>query len=242
MSPTQRNSSATTATGEPHGQPEKAQIKREICQNRADSEVQLTLATRMTTTTIPTDLWQWHDTNEDLDIDPNEVYPPKLIFSCGLDELSGKCVDITPYATPCRYRLLSLTSLQYRGLFQIYEFDELPMYSEILPNVLKNLNIPGFKLPEMSHCCAASYVWRGITVNGDPSLPSIQRAKEKGDFTVKGGEDGDPISISVLDDICWAATAGHGVATMANPADVPYLFDVYHDCPTGWPWEVGFIG
>ncbi|ESK90277.1 hypothetical protein Moror_7660 [Moniliophthora roreri MCA 2997] len=200
--PAQYNSSAIKAAGEPHGQSEKSQSRGEICQNRADSE-----------TTIPADLWQWHDTKEDLDVDPNEVYPPKLIFSCKLDELSGKCLDITPYATPCRYRLLSLTSLRYRGLFQIYEFDELPMYSEILPNVLKNLNIPGFKLPEMSHCCAASYVWRGVAVNADPSLPSAQRAKEKGDFTVMGGEDGDPISISVLNDICWAATAGNGVAT-----------------------------
>ncbi|KAK7053181.1 hypothetical protein VNI00_003800 [Paramarasmius palmivorus] len=110
-----------------------------------------------------------------------------------------------------------MTCLRYRGLFQIYEFDELPIHNEFLPKALREFKpppgMPQFEFPKSSYCFAVSYVWRGVAVDANPSLSSAQRANDKGSFTVMGGEDGDPISLSVLDDICWAATASNEVST-----------------------------
>ncbi|KAF9262032.1 hypothetical protein L218DRAFT_829689, partial [Marasmius fiardii PR-910] len=104
-------------------------------------------------------------------------------------------LDITPYATPRRYRLISLTALRYQNTLEIYEFEELPMYKQ-------------------SHCFAVSYVWRGVSLNPDPNHPASRRARQRGTFTVKGGEDGDPISLSVLDDISWAAESENVLQTL----------------------------
>ncbi|KAF9469411.1 hypothetical protein BDZ94DRAFT_1317312 [Collybia nuda] len=111
----------------------------------------------------------------------------KRIFSCPLTQLAGKSLDITPYATPGRYRMVSLHNLRQFGNFEIFEFDELPQ-----PDV-----------PYIPAYTAISYVWRGI--NADNDLPSSQRANSKGDFTVKGEENASPISITVITDIAWGA-------------------------------------
>ncbi|KAG7085925.1 hypothetical protein E1B28_003456 [Marasmius oreades] len=67
---------------------------------------------------------------------------PNLIFSCSITELSGKCLDITPYASPCRFRMLSCLSLEHENRLDVFEFDQLPS----------------------GEYCAVSYVWRGVPV------------------------------------------------------------------------------
>ncbi|KAI3618140.1 hypothetical protein WG66_005530 [Moniliophthora roreri] len=67
---------------------------------------------------------------------------PKLIFSCSLTELSGKSLDITPYASPCRFRMLSCPSLEHEDRLDVFEFERLPA----------------------GEYCAVSYVWRGVPV------------------------------------------------------------------------------
>ncbi|KAG5652269.1 hypothetical protein H0H81_005580 [Sphagnurus paluster] len=117
--------------------------------------------------------------------------PWKRIFLCPLFELARKCLDITNFATPGRFRLLSLVNLRQTGHFEIFEFEELPQ-SDIPP-------IQGYT--------TISCLWRGLPA-ADNGLPSSLRANSKGNFTVKGGEDADPISISVIEDIAWAALRG----------------------------------
>ncbi|KAJ8507796.1 hypothetical protein ONZ45_g9867 [Pleurotus djamor] len=157
---------------------------------------------------LPADLWQWHDSEDELGVDPNELYKPKLIFSCSFDDLTGKRLDMTPYATPRRIRLISLTSLTYRNRFEVYEFETLPMYTEIMHRELKALFESGPVKFEKSHCHAVSFVWRGLSADSNPETTSTasRRATSRGTFTVEGVNDGDPISLSVLDDIRWCAS------------------------------------
>ncbi|THV00739.1 hypothetical protein K435DRAFT_854512 [Dendrothele bispora CBS 962.96] len=58
------------------------------------------------------------------------------------------------------------------------------------------LDIYEFEQLPAGEYCALSYVWRGVPV------PNYT---DEGTFTVRGAEDGDPISIDVLRDIVWVA-------------------------------------
>ncbi|KDQ13995.1 hypothetical protein BOTBODRAFT_145884 [Botryobasidium botryosum FD-172 SS1] len=110
--------------------------------------------------------------------------PWTRIFSCPLNELAGKCLDITPFATPCRFRLLSLENLRLYGDFEIFEF-------------------PGLLEANPLGLCftTVSYVWKGLPLDGNALS---QRATSLGDFAVVGAEDADPISISLIKDVAWA--------------------------------------
>ncbi|KAL0062970.1 hypothetical protein AAF712_010101 [Marasmius tenuissimus] len=59
-----------------------------------------------------------------------------------------------------------------------------------------HLDIFEFEQLPAGEYCAVSYVWRGVPV------PDYN---DSGTFTVRGAEDGDPISIDVLRDIVWLA-------------------------------------
>ncbi|KDQ10362.1 hypothetical protein BOTBODRAFT_91300, partial [Botryobasidium botryosum FD-172 SS1] len=97
------------------------------------------------------------------------------IFSCPLSTLSGRCLDIEPFATLGRYRFLSCRSICDEW-FEVYETDELPE----------------------GRYCAVSYVWKGVRDLAQEGTLSQY-------FTVKGAEDGDPIGLHVLRDLAWAA-------------------------------------
>lgn len=111
-------------------------------------------------------------------------------------------MDITPYATPGRYRFLSLENLHLYGDFEIFEFEN-------LPHPKHPTNTPDTESPAEAGYTAVSYVWRGLPLD-DRDLPATRRALMKGNFTVKGGEDADPISIAVLEDIVWADSSLQG--------------------------------
>ncbi|KAJ5722182.1 hypothetical protein N7488_000217 [Penicillium malachiteum] len=65
-----------------------------------------------------------------------------------------------------------------------------------------------YEYPESSLNChpyvAVSYVWKGNSLVADPSSP-LYWIEELGTFSVKGAEDGDPISLDVLCHVCSAA-------------------------------------
>ena len=95
-----------------------------------------------------------------------------------LSTLEGAVLDITPFATPFRYRLLDCGQLVNHHSLRVFEFTDI--------STIKYGTI--------------SYVWRGVPLDpSDDSLDSL------GTFSVQGAEDGDPISIAVLLEVCKAA-------------------------------------
>lgn len=107
----------------------------------------------------------------------------RVIFSSPLSRLKDTVFDLTPYATPCRYRLLdcgAFTQYQELKLLELADFPTVPF-------------------------TAISYTWRGNdTSTDDPSAPTYWK-DELGIFQVKGSEDGDPISFDVLHHACLLA-------------------------------------
>lgn len=105
------------------------------------------------------------------------------VYSIPLERLRGACVDIVQCndstcqgASPCRYRLIDCVQYTHHDKLIIHEFDELPKES----------------------FSAISYIWRG--------KPLDQHVLERrGTFSVKGAEDGDPISMDVLHHACAAS-------------------------------------
>ena len=120
-----------------------------------------------------------------------------LIFSCPLEALSAKCLDITPFATPKRFRFFSVDSIldPNSPRLDIFESAKLP------PQPLHFL-VPHGEHSQSSYC-AVSYVWKGI--NDDDTLRRKYSSYYDSCFSVKGAEDADPISIQILRDIAWAA-------------------------------------
>ncbi|KAK7060614.1 hypothetical protein VNI00_001380 [Paramarasmius palmivorus] len=145
----------------------------------------------------------------------------RRIFSCPFAQMAGKCLDITPYATPGRYRMLSLHNLRLFGDFEIFEFEELP--ESDVPY------IPGYT--------AVSYVWRGIDANND--LPSSQRANSKGTFVVKGEEKGSSISIAVIMDVAWGALR-HSATSGSGPDRFLWLdqFSIIQTSKEDKAWQI----
>ncbi|EMD36099.1 hypothetical protein CERSUDRAFT_124600 [Gelatoporia subvermispora B] len=104
------------------------------------------------------------------------------IYDGPCDYLVSKVLDLSPIATPCRYRLIDCEYIVKEHVLRIQEFKEFPSFQY----------------------SAISYIWRGNPP--DPSVPN-----EGGTFMVKGAEDGDPISIDVLYHACTAALQ-HGAS------------------------------
>ncbi|OCH89261.1 hypothetical protein OBBRIDRAFT_778769 [Obba rivulosa] len=86
-------------------------------------------------------------------------------------------LDISPAATPCRFRLIDCVKYLRHRTLSICEFTEFPV-----PNCAYT---------------AISYVWRGNSVDDESTLGPV--------FSVAGAEDGDPVSVNVLTHACTAA-------------------------------------
>ncbi|KAJ6459587.1 hypothetical protein C8R45DRAFT_553131 [Mycena sanguinolenta] len=119
-----------------------------------------------------------------------------LIFSCSLDELSGKCLDITPFATPERYRFFAVDSVLESSRLDIYECEELPQPLRHYPPGHGNFH-------SQASYGAVSYPWKGV--QDTPAGRGRYSTYYDYTFSVKGAEDGDPISIQTLRDIAWSA-------------------------------------
>ena len=120
-----------------------------------------------------------------------------LIFSCPLRALSGKCLDITPFSTPKRFRFFSVDSIldPVSPRLDIFESVKRP------PQPVHSL-VPYNKHQQSSYC-AISYVWKGIS--DDETSRRKYSLYYDSSFSVKGAEDADPISVQILRDIAWAA-------------------------------------
>lgn len=107
-------------------------------------------------------------------------HPPQVqvVYVVPLSELPGIVLDIGTVATPCRFRFIDCQSFINDKILRIVEISELRAvpYSVI------------------------SYVWRG-----NPLPVGDKHEVDNGFFTVRGAEDGDPISIDVLRYACLAS-------------------------------------
>ncbi|KAF7354719.1 HET domain-containing protein [Mycena sanguinolenta] len=102
------------------------------------------------------------------------------IYSSPIDALRNSLLDLSLHATPCRYRFFDCKAFVEQNKLIIYESGDLSdaPYTTI------------------------SYTWRGNDTNlDDPSSPLYWK-DILGTFRVKGGEDGDPISLDVLFHVC----------------------------------------
>lgn len=120
------------------------------------------------------------------------------IFSCSLDELSGKCLDITPYATRNHYRFFSFPSILDDSRLDICESEQLPPSStHYLPR--------GGPHHQRSYA-TISYVWYGVArQDSRTDRRTKYRAYYDSTFSVRGAENGGLISIQILRDGAWAA-------------------------------------
>ncbi|KAF7968406.1 hypothetical protein HWV62_30643 [Athelia sp. TMB] len=103
---------------------------------------------------------------------------PATVLHRSLNTIKGAVVDIAPFATPCRYRLVDCGQSVNHNSLRVFETADL--------STIKY--------------GAISYPWRGVPV--DPRDRSMDAL---GTFSVQGAEDGDPISIAVVLEVCKAA-------------------------------------
>ncbi|KAF7983164.1 hypothetical protein HWV62_23392 [Athelia sp. TMB] len=103
---------------------------------------------------------------------------PDAVLRESLSALEGAVLNIAPFATPCRYRLVDCGQFVNHQSLRIFEFTDI--------STIKY--------------GAISYVWRGV-----PPDPRDDSMDSLGTFSVQGAEDGDPISIAVLLEVCKAA-------------------------------------
>ncbi|THV03521.1 hypothetical protein K435DRAFT_791720 [Dendrothele bispora CBS 962.96] len=109
-----------------------------------------------------------------------KVQGGQLILCKSLQDVKNTTLNIAEVATPCRFRLVDCHRLLHENELCIYEFEQFPTA------------IP---------YAAVSYVWRG-------NPPSSDWEEEYGTFSVKGAEDGDPISLDVLKSVSKAVSLG----------------------------------
>ncbi|THU96873.1 hypothetical protein K435DRAFT_722422 [Dendrothele bispora CBS 962.96] len=107
------------------------------------------------------------------------VLSSRTILDIPLTQLRGNRISIESSATPRRIRLIKCSALLDNNSLTIEEFIDFP-------------SVP---------YSAISYVWKG----NEPGPETQQETAVSGHFTVKGAEDGDPISIDVLRYACIAA-------------------------------------
>ncbi|KAG7088529.1 hypothetical protein E1B28_012512 [Marasmius oreades] len=103
----------------------------------------------------------------------------QLSFCKPLQDVRNATLDLAEGSTPCRFRLVDCYSLIHEDELCIYEFEQLP-------------TVP---------YAAVSYVWRG-------NPPGSDWKDQLGTFSVKGAEDGDPISLDVLKYVGNAVSLG----------------------------------
>ncbi|KAF9260374.1 hypothetical protein L218DRAFT_872543, partial [Marasmius fiardii PR-910] len=115
---------------------------------------------------------------------PTHVQGGQLIFRKPLQDVRDATLDIAQGATPCRFRLVDCYRLIHENKLCIYEFEHFP-------------TVP---------YAAISYVWRGNPV-------SSEWKEELGTFSVKGAEDGDPISLDILKSVSEALSLGQHFPT-----------------------------
>ncbi|KAF2135513.1 uncharacterized protein K452DRAFT_239251, partial [Aplosporella prunicola CBS 121167] len=121
--------------------------------------------------------------SDEISDSPELAVEPKLIFSSGFANIRDTVVDPSPTATAGRLRLVDMGTFLNDRRLDIYEY-----HSSL----------------SCSAYVVVSYVWKGNLLVADPSRPSYW-VEELGAFSVKGAEDGDPISLDVLHHICSAA-------------------------------------
>ncbi|KAK7684435.1 hypothetical protein QCA50_012382 [Cerrena zonata] len=112
-----------------------------------------------------------------------QVEGGKLVFSKSLQDVAGTTLDLVQVFTPRRFRLVDCRHLIHENKLCIYEFKQFP-------------TVP---------YAALSYVWRG-----NPLAPDW--TEETGTFSVKGAEDGDPISLDILRSVSNALSLGRQFA------------------------------
>lgn len=120
---------------------------------------------------------------------------PQPIYERPLDELRNGSVDISTVATPRRYRFVDCQAFIEQQMLRIVEFEWMPVISY----------------------SAISYVWKG-----NPPRPGNPSSQGRGSFSVRGAEDGDPISIDVLHYACLSSTV-RKTEEDAHYLGLPYL-------------------
>ncbi|OAX42775.1 hypothetical protein K503DRAFT_294028 [Rhizopogon vinicolor AM-OR11-026] len=138
-----------------------------------------------------------------------------VIYSAPLHSLGDAILDISSSATSRRVRLLDCAQFLDDGVLAIHEFPEFP-------------SVP---------YTATSYVWKGLGID-----PAHADDYQYGAFTVKGAEDGDPISIDVLQHVCTVAVQNKTayiwldrVCILQNNRDdkawqIRQMFNIYKSC------------
>ncbi|KAK5998586.1 hypothetical protein PT974_00967 [Cladobotryum mycophilum] len=104
--------------------------------------------------------------------------PGQKILRYNLSKLAQAQINLSATATPERYRLINCVNYISHYALSIHEFTDIKLVSYI----------------------AISYIWKGNISSPDESDEARNMT-----FTVVGGEDGDPVSISVLHDACKVA-------------------------------------
>ncbi|KIJ61514.1 hypothetical protein HYDPIDRAFT_115658 [Hydnomerulius pinastri MD-312] len=139
-----------------------------------------------------------------------------IIFSLSLHSLTNSVVDLTPHATPGKFRLLDCCQFLDNDVLAIHEFPDFPSLEY----------------------AAISYVWKGLSVNN--STAAVQG--RYGTFTIKGAEAGDPISINVLKHVCTATIQSKatylwldGLCIMQSNGDdkawqIGRMYNIYKSC------------
>ncbi|KAF9255717.1 hypothetical protein L218DRAFT_912087 [Marasmius fiardii PR-910] len=117
----------------------------------------------------------------------------KLIFTATLHEMRDAILDLSLYATPCRYRFIDGEAFLKEQKLNLYEF------GESTGSLSKSGDSP--HPPHVSYA-AISYTWHGNAINTDDPSSPLYWKDIKGTFQVKGAEDGDPISLDVLEHVC----------------------------------------
>ncbi|THU77502.1 hypothetical protein K435DRAFT_702215, partial [Dendrothele bispora CBS 962.96] len=129
------------------------------------------------------------------------------IFTSRLDQMRDVLLDLSLYATPCRYRLLDCEALAQNREVRLYEFSSF------------------FDVPYTT----VSYTWRGNETthwHDDPSDPTYWK-DVYGTFQVKGAEGGDPISLDVLDHVCILQTSKPDKLWQ-----ISRMYSIYKSCNT----------
>lgn len=118
------------------------------------------------------------------------IAQPRTIIQVSLKSLHQECVlDITPYATPQRYRLIHCDRFVQDATLSIEEFTDFPSVQY----------------------AAISYVWKGNPLEPPETKSDLYPTMDAVDgnrhhkFSVAGALDGDPISIHVLNQACLTA-------------------------------------
>ena len=153
----------------------------------------------------------------------------ECIFSKHLSELASGLLDLSTCATPERFRLVRinrswLNNSDNKDLkIEIYEFQS---------------------APDDLHYCAVSYPWAGLKVkHQEDSRGTEHQRGRRGYIKVAGAEEADPIAISVLYDLSWAAWSVFGseyiwmdrlCIMQKHKGDkrwqIKQMFNIYHKC------------